>query len=532
MSNYFKSQQIDILALQCYRATRIFTFISFIFSTLPKKLLPDLMRNLVSNVIFLASLLLYSFGSQALTFYSANAIQGSEPYFTVDGGQTKITSSDGLLGIRLSDGTIITPSTNDSTTANPIVLPKSGERFTDISMFVPLSKNSSELNIPLNTLVTEPYNYWGDDDGDGQVSATGEISVKITDKNNRAVNRSEVLTICHAPYKVVLSNTDSTLKTKYGTPDHIMVSAATTSYYINPKDSPAVCYARAGFMYGGRGPVADEFHRGPANIWDPDRGFLTQTATPESYARNFPTTGGDNVYFYLEIGGIDEKELTWSSVTKEGITATIELVPPDDRAYSEFDRKGGTRVTLKGPTVKWDDMISFPNRIYKPNLPQTFELVGEDNHGNKVKYGFVLQKWFVARGSLPHYGEKAPIDTWCSRLGDYRAVKIEDLTNAKCGVIDINNLPYGHFPCIDGVDGAMPFSNGNYYQRQIGAGFFTEWGNYSNYPMSQFSANAHYIGYSKNKDYMFLIYGESGIVNAMENYGEDISYNPGLCVTP
>ncbi|OCG36940.1 MULTISPECIES: hypothetical protein [unclassified Gilliamella] len=128
-----------------------------------------------------------------------------------------------------------------------------------------------------------------------------------------------------------------------------MVSAATTSYYINPKDSPTVCYARAGFIYGGREYVADERHHGPANIWDPDRGFLTQTATPESYHRNFPTTGGDNVYFYLDIGGIDEKELTWSSVTKEGITATIELVPPDDRPYSEFDRKGGNTSYFKGP---------------------------------------------------------------------------------------------------------------------------------------------------------------------------------------
>ncbi|MCX8596045.1 MULTISPECIES: hypothetical protein [unclassified Gilliamella] len=40
-----------------------------------------------------------------------NAIQGSAPYLTFDGGRTRAVDANDLLGITLSDGTRYTPST-------------------------------------------------------------------------------------------------------------------------------------------------------------------------------------------------------------------------------------------------------------------------------------------------------------------------------------------------------------------------------------------------------------------------------------
>ncbi|WP_267343230.1 hypothetical protein, partial [Gilliamella sp. B3023] len=90
-----------------------------------------------------------------------NAIQGSAPYLTFDGGRTRAVDANGLLGITLSNGTNYTPSTNLSSTT-PIVLPVAGQSFADISMLVPTDTNS----VALSTLIGPPNNYWGDDDGD------------------------------------------------------------------------------------------------------------------------------------------------------------------------------------------------------------------------------------------------------------------------------------------------------------------------------------------------------------------------------
>ncbi|MCX8583005.1 hypothetical protein, partial [Gilliamella sp. B3372] len=56
-----------------------------------------------------------------------NAIQGSPPYLTFDGGRTRVVDANGLLGITLSDGTHYTPSTNSSSSSRPIVLPVEGQ---------------------------------------------------------------------------------------------------------------------------------------------------------------------------------------------------------------------------------------------------------------------------------------------------------------------------------------------------------------------------------------------------------------------
>ncbi|OCG08929.1 hypothetical protein A9G13_02390 [Gilliamella sp. wkB178] len=395
-------------------------------------------------------LLPYATTTQALSATTAQVIHGSAPYLTFDNGVTKVTTTEALLSITISDGTTQTTYTpdNTSTAANPIVLRVANQRFTDIGMLVPTNTDS----ITLNALIGAPYNYWGDDDGDGQgtngVTASGDLTVSITDKDNQAVSRNAVLSICGAPYKVALTSTAGSLTTQYGLPNSSSFSGGTATYYISPKAVPTICYARPNLTYG-TGQYA-----GPATIWNPDKGFLIQSIDPSGYNRNFPTTGANNLYFDLDIGGVNGSTLTWPTVSQGGITATMTPSP---------DNANNIRVTLTGPVATAAQQNSnYPGSIARPALPQTFVLVGKDSSNNEVlSYGFELKRWFVPRGTK----EDTPANhsSWCSRLGGgYRLSKVKDLTNA------------------------VYTTSVNYYNRSIGAGLLAEWGDMGTYTAAGF----------------------------------------------
>ncbi|MBI0060408.1 hypothetical protein H3T83_04310 [Gilliamella sp. M0320] len=275
---------------------------------------------LVLTVIVLQSI---SFANYALTTKTTNIIYGSAPYLTFDGGRTRVTNTEALLGISLSDGRRFTPTTNNSSSTNPIELPVAGQSFADIGMLVPTDTNSIELS----SLIGTPYNYWGDDDGDGQgvngITATGSLRLYISDKNGRAVARNEVLTICtdQAPYRLILSNTSGRLKTRYGVPNESYFTSGSVTYYINPKkeSSPFICYAssNATGRYRNNG-LSDA-------VWNRRMGgYLPQSVTPSSYGLNFPTTGSNGLTFDLKIGGIGiNQNLSWAPVSHGGITATM-----------------------------------------------------------------------------------------------------------------------------------------------------------------------------------------------------------------
>ena len=389
-------------------------------------------------VLTLVVLQSISFSNYALTTKTTNIIYGSAPYLTFDGGRTRVTNTEALLGISLSDGRTFTPTTNNSSSTNPIELPVVGQSFNDIGMLIPRNTNS----IALSSLIGTPYNYWGDDDGDGQgvngVTATGSLRLSIVDKNNRAVARNEVLTICKAPYKLTLSNGEGRLTTRYGVPNESRFSAGNATYYINPNiSSPAICYARPNLRGSGIS----------AAIWNPDKGFLTQSVTPSSYSLNFPTTGAHNLFFDLDISGVSQA-LSWAPVSLGGITATM----TDSTSTS-------VRVTLTGPVATpSQQQTNNPGQIARPSLPQTFELVGRDSSGNAVvKYGFRLKQWFVGSGNLKNHTDAT---FWCNNIG-YRIPNGSTLTNSSPG--------WGHFA-----------------RRHIGGGLISEWGSMSYYTGANF----------------------------------------------
>ena len=440
--------------------------------------------------------ILLSFTCHALTSKTSNYIQGSAPYLTFDGGRTRVVDVNGLLGITLSDGTKYTPSTNISS-ITPIVLPVAGQSFADIGMFVPTNTDS----VTLSTLIGPPYNYWGDDDGDSDVTVTGMLSLSIIDKNNQAVSRSTVPEICKAPYKVTLSSTNGTLATRYGVPSSSTFNASSVAYYVNPKATPVVCFVRPDLTY------ASGNYAGPSWMWDPLDGFLPQSTSPSSYGSNFPTTGLNGLYFDLLFGGVDQS-LSWSSVSQGGITATM----TNSTATS-------VRVTLSGPYATESQHNSVnPGLISKPILPQTFELVGRDGQGNPVvKYGFTLKQWFVNRGTVRNAYSNTL--SWCNSIG-YRLSDVKDLTNASCRGNNSGNW------CQDSV-GANPSSPNNLYQRHIGAGFFTEWGRMSYYSSIGFPYDWYWTSDPFGSG-QFIVRTDDGYVNW------DYSYNNyyGLCTYP
>ncbi|WP_141671400.1 hypothetical protein [Gilliamella sp. Gris1-4] len=438
----------------------------------------------------------YSLESQALTVSSTNTIQGTAPYLTLD-GVTKITKIEDLLGIKLSDGTKITPETNNSSPTNPIELPLVGQSFANVNMIIP------PLTSVVNFSDLVAQGNWGDDDGDGQgpneVTATGNITLIITDKNNQTISRSEVLTKCNAPYKVVLSSTGGSISTRYGIPNSSAFEAGSEIYYFNPNSSSNNVCAKVEFA---KPSLRYDSGESPDFMWNADKGFLTQSVIPTSYGLNFPTTAANNLYFDLEITGSDQP-LTWDSVSGGGITATMSNVTSTS-----------VRVTLTGPEAKNQWGNSNPSQIIKPNLPQEFELKGRDSNGKTiVKYGFVLQTWFVNRGFTNDIPSNHAI--WCSGLG-YRMPQVKDLVNTDCTTELGSNC-----------QGALPSSSGNWYSRYIGSGLFSEWGN---------------MQYYSNADFDFVEYWANGITENsyfavspfdgyMYDYGDSADFN-GICVTP
>ncbi|OCG07849.1 hypothetical protein A9G13_06450 [Gilliamella sp. wkB178] len=455
-------------------------------------------------------LLPYATTTQALSATTAQVIHGTEPYLTFDNGVTKVTTTDGLLGIKLSNGARFTPATNTSTASNPIVLPEANQSFADIAMSIPTNTNS----IALSALIGAPNNYWGDDDGDGQgingITASGNLSVSITDKNGETVSRNTVLSLCgEAPYKVELTATDGSLTTQYGLPNSSSFTGGRVTYYISPKPATPICvrYARPNLREG-TGKYA-----GPATIWSSTKGFLVQSRASSGYNRNFPTTGANNLYFDLDIDGVNGSALTWPTVSQGGITATMTPSP---------DNANNIRVTLTGPVTTSSQWHSAtPGNIARLSMSQKFVLVGKDSSNNEVvRYGFELQHWFVNRGDI--VSTATELSSWCSSLGGYRLSQVKDLTNAKC--------PGRNFGCYGAVV-AKPSSTTRYYQRNIGAGLFAEWGDLHSYTGANFFLGDYYWTSEYSSDDVTRRYSvnpSDGEVGGYYTYGT--AY--GVCVRP
>ncbi|OCG36838.1 MULTISPECIES: hypothetical protein [unclassified Gilliamella] len=139
-----KQRQANVLNLLNNQARCSVTQILFILSKLSLKFLSKSLAKFPFSLTLLL-LLPYSLESQALSATTSKRINGTVPYLTFEDGTTKVTTTDDLLSIRLSDGRTLTPQNNSSSSTNPIELPASGQSFENIDMIVPTSTNSVNL---------------------------------------------------------------------------------------------------------------------------------------------------------------------------------------------------------------------------------------------------------------------------------------------------------------------------------------------------------------------------------------------------
>ena len=447
------------------------------------------LKSMLIIVLIIISLLTIPFNSTyALNITTANAIHGGAPYLTYDGGTTKADSTESLLSITLSDGTVISAENDESSLTNPIELPNQGDTYASIQTIVPLpqSGNSNYPKVKMTDLLKAPYNYFGDDDGDGYddvageviATASGDIGVKweningidVTDtvKNNAYSKFIE----CDGPYKLTITATNGELKTQYGEPNKSSFMGGSHSYYINPKVEPHVCYAQPSPLFDDAARIGSHegvspWFDGPG--WDsgvidfgeyrgyPSKGFKFYNARNSGhydgknsvYTNNFPSTGSNGLYFYLLLAGISPEAViaaNGSSISaveggnvrlslSTGITGWEHqlrgLISVSDEypyLYPYGVPQKALKITLNGPRATSND---------KNFSPSTFRLYA-DRGKSKILYEFKLMRWYIpthivyqnviTKENISMYQAKGQEE--CQRLGKgYRLTEMNDLTH-------------------------------------------------------------------------------------------------------
>lgn len=446
-------------------------FIFFRWIILFKKI--PLAKNNFSSYIAVVSLIsmIFTVNANALTAVTINKINGSKPYLTFDKGKTKVISTEGLLSVTLPDGRQYVSSgdmahlypnaiVNDSTMTNPIILNKGELDFVNIKTFVPLKKegNSNYPSVALNSLI-KLYNYWGDDDGDGNVTATGSLTLSWINKQGQNVtsmisnNTITALDPCDAPYQLNIQTTDGLLSTQYGIPNTTRFNAATSVYYITPKiDMPYVCYAQPNFSM-------DQSY-GPN--WVSKKGFRVDNI--DNVANNFPTTGSNGLHFYLLLAGITPNQViaaNGATVFPENGNKTVNLSLTVEQTQNwNGQPQLALKILLNGPTQ---------DSTNKSFTPSEFKLYSDNNH-SQLLYNFKIERWYITKIEQANGYENAK--AFCNNLGaTYRIPGVEDFTNGN---------GYGW---ENGIPG-----QGNSYRRQISykngdkwvGGLMNEWGYLSN----------------------------------------------------
>ncbi|MDF7670256.1 hypothetical protein PT276_03395 [Orbaceae bacterium ESL0721] len=458
------------------------------------------LKNAITQSLLTSLPLLIALPASAAITTTKSTIIGTAPYLTFDGGITKEEDTRKLLSITLSDGRVYSLDNNDSTPTNPIELPVEGQTLADVQMFMPIDKTS----ITLNELIAEPNNYWGDDDGDGRgaggITATGTLTMQITDADGGTVKRDDKLNACVAYYKIIFSNNAGMLKTQYGFPNMIAFPAATTTYYIKSKSpkKPYACYAQPNMAYSGSNTGANGLSLsktdGPASEWDKSKGFKPQDINVPS--SNFPTMGAHGLFFNLTIAGD-----VWQNMSYDKIPSNSVI----DIAISSGGSADIAKVLLTGPRYNSNNATIA--------VPTTFTIYSDKAKTNKI-YSFSINRWFIATlNSNSIYDANYCVNRYSSQ---YRIPSVREYTNANG----------------DEWTGGLAGQPNN-YQRRIDGGLFAEWGNMYNsyYTTSDFNSSGNNYNWALEaaKQRQRYVGSHTGTIYSHNPY----AYPPFfVCVTP
>lgn len=422
-----------------------------------------IINRLFSRFCFIALLFMSPSKIQALSAVTVNTIQGNAPYLWLDG--VKVADLSLLLSIKVGDERYISDeygimkkiNTDGSIDAvdRRIVITDKNASYSHVKTWVPADGNKYSLD-DKNIIAEWVYH---DDDGDELFTLTGELTAEWQDKEgNNITDLNSTLSSKSSPYSLTLTTTGMpSISTQYGHPNTTIYGNSRAKYLIDVVAEPTINFATPNMNY------ARDHYAGDITEWDIDKGFIPQSFTPESYDKNFPTTGANNLYFKLDISGMSTS-LEWPDVTVGGITATMSEATPTS-----------VTVTLTGPSPTFEQTgYDDPGKLTTPMLPAKFEIQGKSNGVVVVKYGFELKQWFINRANV--YGGPDEHAAWCNNVG-YSMPRVMDLTNATGSTDNGLILPPVQVP-----------SSGNYFQRRIGGGLFSEWGEINKY------ANAYFLG--------------------------------------
>ncbi|OCG25488.1 hypothetical protein A9G11_02365 [Gilliamella sp. wkB108] len=372
-----------------------------------------------------------------------------------------------FLGLTLSDNSKITPSTTSSVT-NPIILPNESDTFASVVTLIP---TNSYPSISFDSLVKN-YNYWLDEDGDKNPSATGDL--KLTWKTvsgqdiTSSINLADRLNPCDSPYTLTIEATNTTLQTQYGVPRDRSLTSSSHTYYIKPTFPPYVCYAQPNLN-----PSADKF-KGPAHQWDPSQGFKIQTRNIAEKNKNFPTIASDNLFFKMKIYNATANDIiniNGSKVYSQyGKGVTLDLTAENNDIL---------RVTLRGPNSKSNgNEREYSNSAFA---------IYADQAKQRVLYTFEITRWLVAKPGQTHPYNLA-IDYCNNYYTNYGLAGVRDLTNATAHNSevdwDIGDSPNNHFTRW------ISYSSSTGY---VG-GIMNEWGDLGEnyYPNSEWELGDYY----------------------------------------
>lgn len=398
-------------------------------------------------IYIICSVLFFKLGHASLSLYTIHVVEGSDPYFTLDNGKTKITNLSDLVSFSFKDDKGITytlnKSTNTTTPEKPFVLPpNSVKTFGDFDFLLirgyPISQENYQ-NFRYVVHLHEPYfnDYFRDDDGDEITDKWGALDLRIY-RNIEAIHDSlklsDELNPCEEFYEISVLVHSIHIFTKYGYPqDKGFESAASTFYVRREPPEPLVCWATPNLVAQGR-----------SSQWDDKKGFLLQDVNEP--AKNFPTVGAHGLFFDLTIAGALSKDVSY---TKQPSDSNISL----DLSLKENENSHLKKLNVKlvGPK----DGVSKTSASVKPT---TF-IIYADTEKKVPIYSFTISKWFILKPGLGEGYESS--EAYCNNIG-YQIASVSDLTNA-------NNNFYPRW------DKGLP-GQGNQYLRRIGGGLLAEWG--------------------------------------------------------
>jgi hypothetical protein len=462
----------------------------------------------------------------ALSIESSKSIEGSASYISLDGGITKVPSSTGLLGLKLSDGRFYIPSrasdaalypdaiVDNSTKDTPIKVPE-GTTFADLKIAIPRTNND---NYPKLLFKDFPkFGYIIDDDGDQiNITSTSNEYLQVTWANYWSFidditddvrnNINDKLDSCMGVYRLSLKQRGIFRGASLnGIPNNILFSTNSYlyhDYFITPGDNtshPKACFARTPRLTPDKN--SNGYTVGPG--WVYRRGFKTQDINnPES---NFPTTGIDGLSFYLQFENITPEQV----IAANGVN--VSPISGSNAVTLSLSTKSLIGITYLA--VKLNGPIHTSSSI-QPFVPTEFKLYSDVSH-RELLYSFKLGRWYIL--PITQYWN----DTYdkavaqCQSYDGYRMPRVSDLTNANAPSLGVEILP----------------GNGASYRRQLSfkdnngnwiGGIKNEWGDEYK-PMNGSSPQIWAEGgYKVNADSGVILKNTSG--NSSQNYI--------LCVSP